>query len=451
MQWSLEHLLIGRYPDRRHDGILFSESTYPGDKIRATLAGRPLGCRGLTVKKRGDWAWMKQACGLCGWKAEGVKGNVCYKCAANCTDMVFTDPSHTALWRDTIVTRAMFLLAIQMGGACQSICNWPGFDIEVCDIDWMHCGDLGVLVYWLGNFIWHMIVELGGTFKNNKKQCGQIISMIKLAAHELDKDPPISNLSVSMVKASNGKPPKLKVKAAEARHLLPITHFMLCNYFDCRGEIGKIRVCSDNLKLCYSLLDNWFDGAGVFMAEHGRKFFLGYCELSKMALVHEAEPLHWRIYPKFHLWLHLCESGVNPKLLWNYMDESEIGRCAELAEGMHARTLSTALLNKYRVFTFKNPTYPNPTYQNPTFPNPTCQNPSYQNPTFQDPTFQNPTCQNPTCQNPTYQNPTCQNPAYQHPTYQNPTYQNPTYQNPIYQNPTYQNHTYQNMLISIIR
>ena len=33
-----------------------------------------------------DWAWMKQACGLCGWKAEGVKGNVCYKCAANCTD-----------------------------------------------------------------------------------------------------------------------------------------------------------------------------------------------------------------------------------------------------------------------------------------------------------------------------------------------------------------------------
>ena len=50
MQWSLEHLLIGRYPDRRHDGILFSESTYPGDKIRATLAGRPLGCRGLTVK-----------------------------------------------------------------------------------------------------------------------------------------------------------------------------------------------------------------------------------------------------------------------------------------------------------------------------------------------------------------------------------------------------------------
>ena len=112
-------------------------------------------------------------------------------------------------------------------------------------------------------------------------------------------------------------------------------------------------MCSDNLKLCYSLLDNWFDGAGVFMAEHGRKFFLGYCELSKMALVHEAGPVHWRIYPKFHLWLHLCESGVNPKLLWNYMDESEIGRCAELAEGMHARTLSTALLNKYRVFKFK--------------------------------------------------------------------------------------------------
>ena len=70
---------------------------------------------------------MKQALDLCGWHAEGISGNVCYKCDANTTDKPWTDPSHSARWRCAMVTRPLFLTMLAMKGTCEGIYNWPGF------------------------------------------------------------------------------------------------------------------------------------------------------------------------------------------------------------------------------------------------------------------------------------------------------------------------------------
>ena len=206
----------------------------------------------------------------------------------------------------------------------------------------------------LGNLVWHIISELGGNFSNCSKQIGKVLEMIKCASHDLKVAQPITNITITMIKTEASAPPRLKVKAAEARHLLPVMHFVIHQYVECRNPHGQmIRNCTDNLMTCYACLDNWTDVTPDLLAKHARMFLLGYCELTMDALTRECGPIHFRLYPEFHLWLHLCESGVNPKLTWNSMDESEIGFCAQIAEGLHARTLATSLMNKYRLITFK--------------------------------------------------------------------------------------------------
>ena len=91
----------------------------------------------------------------------------------------------------------------------------------------MHCGDLGVLVVVLGNMFWEIIVHLGGKWDDMLKQTGQILAMIDAAAKELHKEPPLWNLTRGMIRYSATAPPRLRVKAAEARKLLPVALHIL--------------------------------------------------------------------------------------------------------------------------------------------------------------------------------------------------------------------------------
>ena len=73
--WSLRALIARRWPKRRHDNVLFSESALPGDRERAQRAGEVIPIGAVIKKKCGDWSWMKSAVGLQGWK-DGVEGEV---------------------------------------------------------------------------------------------------------------------------------------------------------------------------------------------------------------------------------------------------------------------------------------------------------------------------------------------------------------------------------------
>ena len=85
------------------------------------------------------------------------------------------------------------------------------------------------------------------------------------------------------------------------------------------------------------------------MTRKGRQHLLLYQQLSLNALETKPEGYDWRLFPKHHLWLHTLEdTEANPRDEWCYADESEIGKCADLAESMHANSLHRGVLEKYR-------------------------------------------------------------------------------------------------------
>ena len=154
-------LLCGKYPERRHDGVLFRDSQHPNDQARALKAGKPLPFRAVLQKKSGDWAWMN---------------------------------------------------------------------------------------------------------------------------------------------------PVLKVKAAEARAMVPVVQQHM---FPKNTGYQRLRfnMLSKPFR-CYELLKD-FDA--IEMGSSARRFHMLYNELSAIAMRNN-QPHRWRLYPKFHLMIHLAESGENPRL-----------------------------------------------------------------------------------------------------------------------------------------
>ena len=178
--WMLRVCASGFFPEARHDGILFSDSKRPGDAKRASMAGLPLPMVALLLRKCGDWQWMKQSCALTGWR-DGPERRCCYKCKADGKNHLWTDPSLHAAWRETVFGKES---AAGMGIPEEGVWLWPGFHSGLCDIDWMHVADLGVLVVVLGNVFWEVFTHLGGTFANSKMALSRLLNMFASASKE---------------------------------------------------------------------------------------------------------------------------------------------------------------------------------------------------------------------------------------------------------------------------
>ena len=110
--------------------------------------------------------------------------------------------------------------------------SWPGFRIELCDADWMHTVDLGVLAVVIGNCLWDIVLSLHGSYQNWRPAFNRILNMIHAAAKEIDKPSPLSDLTIGMVKKAATAAPCFHAKAAEFRYLLPVMVFMLRHFFD---------------------------------------------------------------------------------------------------------------------------------------------------------------------------------------------------------------------------
>ena len=186
---------------------------------------------------------------------------------------------------------------------------------------------------------------------------GDLIMLIKWASRDLGYDsPPISSLTLPMIKA-DGKPPKLKTKAAEGRYLLPVVVAILEKWFPARDDHeGNRLLCLTALRDMYTELKAWGPGSGPRVASLGRRHVLLYEALSRDALSklrEGATQLFWRLYPKHHLFIHCVEDQVmisgNIGESWNYRDESAIGDAAKVAGRLHPRTLHRTLITKMRV------------------------------------------------------------------------------------------------------
>ena len=356
--WFMAAWKCGVYPAFRDDNVAFEDSNRVGDRQRAEWAKecRRMSSRGCCIQKRADWQFYKQALSLVGWQPEGPLKRCCPCCFANWTTFPFTDPSMSALWRKHRLTHRVFLQMMLLDNKVVS----PLFDfcrLEHITVDLMHCGDLGVLPYSYGNVFLEIFKEIGGTTSQPGPALADIMTMVRSGAKALDQDrPPINKLTMTMITAGGGKSPKLKVKAAEARYLLPIVQHILEHYvaMDTPHKVLRYQCIKAIATMYKQMKAEPFKGEDV--AEWGRKYLLLYAELGKEALRERAHIedgwVHWRWYPKHHQFSHFEEQvkvSGSPHLNWNYADESFIGECVNIAEQGHPRTLHRLLADKMRI------------------------------------------------------------------------------------------------------
>jgi len=205
-----------------------------------------------------------------------------------------------------------------------------------------------------GNVFWELFVYFHGTRQHPEDALAKILSLIKSAASALGAESIISSITLNMIKASGRKPPKLKLKAAEGRHMLPITTMILENFMPAPiTDHDKNRLlCTQAINKVYNELEEsrWDpETSPAIIREFTSKHLLLYAELSKEALETCVYGTFWRLYPKHHLFYHVIhDSEDNPRSDWCYTDEHEIGNAVSVAEKLHVSTLATEIIERYR-------------------------------------------------------------------------------------------------------
>ena len=191
---------------------------------------------------------------------------------------------------------------------------------------------------------------MAGTYEDNIAALNQELD----TWHKTNKasSPIQGRLTKDRVRTSNNWP-KLKAKAAATRHVIPFCLELAQKHLDRR----RIALCQQ-LHSLYLLMDT----QGMFLDEAakrrvpvlGRQLCSLFAALSTEAF--EAGRVAWKMTPKVHLMMHLCEwqsQTMNPRFFWVYSDEDLVGKMVEVAESCHASTTAAIALVKWLVAAFE--------------------------------------------------------------------------------------------------
>ena len=314
------------------------------------MAGSEFRVGGALLSSRGDWAWMKQVFDLTGWKGEQADRKVCWLCGAGLNAVLNAyDVSMSAAWRNTMVTMASFWeRSLQDAKYISPLLTAPGAVISMFKPDWMHVCDLGTLQYLHGNTVYDLWRSMGGKPSSPASACSQVMNMIKLVAKDLKTDPPFNSLSLGMFRKGRAKPVKLKLKAAEARHLVPVMLEILHRHFRTGDPYEELRYqCYLAIHRCYEEMNAWAPGgeSTCRLGKYVRQHITLYIALQE----HVGVPTRWHLVPKHHLLLHLGEQALtNPRDEWCYADESEVGICARISKTSNVQHFNVCNLKRYR-------------------------------------------------------------------------------------------------------
>ena len=194
--------------------------------------------------------------------------------------------------------------------------------------------------------MWVYSKRLGGTKKRWVNVCGILENMVRVASAALGVEAPFARLTLGMIRADGSGKPRMKLKAAEGRSFLPVLLKMMRNLFETDAEHELRCQCLEAMVKIYAELDQWEHGASTLrLASLARRHVALFGELRALQTSED----FWAFTPKHHLLIHVCESSTaNPKLSWNYRDESEIGMCAAMARGSNQSRLCICLMQRYR-------------------------------------------------------------------------------------------------------
>ena len=159
-------------------------------------------------------------------------------------------------------------------------------------------------------------------------------------------------LTVDRIRTKGGWP-KLAAKAAATRHLAAVALNLAQDFGLPEKEERQILGLRQLLVRFYEIIDSEFQflsaSARLEMPELGQRFVGLYTALATSA---KEQGLNmWKLQPKLHLFIHLCEwqciDHGNPRYYWTYADEDLAGSMAEVAASCHPRTMASSCLFKW--------------------------------------------------------------------------------------------------------
>ena len=121
-----------------------------------------------------------------------------------------------------MVTMPEVFLDLQSARYIAGIWAIPGLTIGSVWPDWMHCCCLGIAQYVMGNIMFELFRELGGAISNLKAALSKLENIMEAISRELGVAKPFHSLSVGMIRVKMNKGPRMKLKAVEARHFVPV-------------------------------------------------------------------------------------------------------------------------------------------------------------------------------------------------------------------------------------
>ena len=352
MAWSFNLLANRQFSITDHTGARFDDTS---SRFQQALFKEFPPGRAIVLQLRGDWQFLCQAFGFPQWNAAD---NMCWVCAAG-DNFPWTDMRPEAAWRDTVRTHDMYLQDIAereaAGGKPLSVLfKIVGFTLECICIDVLHTLDQGVTLHIVGNIIQELL--RAHTYGPNVKDgCSRLWLMYKqwCTDNKVASRIPSPFKPTTFRLEGKGKFPKLRCKAAEARHIVPWA-LKLAQENNTESRHDKLRLaCVQSLCDFYNQIEtkprHYSEDDCEEAKQSMRMVCSCYAALSREA--HEAGLRLWRLVPKFHLSIHLAEYTIpmwgNPRFYWTYSDEDLVGQVIEVAQSCHPSTMTAVALYKH--------------------------------------------------------------------------------------------------------
>ena len=217
-------------------------------------------------------------------------------------------------------------------------------------VDVLHTCDQGITSHIIGNIFADCIIRdvFGGGSRD--RNAALLHSRVDAWSKEVKVDSRVQGaITWERIRTTNGFP-KFKAKAAATRHLMPFALRLAQEFCEKRVvalaqlmvEFYQILERDDPLILSELSIRR--------LPTIGRQVCAIYGHLSREH--YEQQQRAYKLVPKFHLFLHLCEwqipeTKLNPRSYWTYADEDVVGQLVEVAEHCHVRTLPSTALAKW--------------------------------------------------------------------------------------------------------
>ena len=233
-----------------------------------------------------------------------------------------------ARWRRSPLSHWQVLQRIrQQGFDISPLLQLPWIRSDCFRTDWLHCADLGVAADFIGNAL-HVLRDI--VPGPNQDARVHVLSQMMVAYYVRNEVQDRFDCLLLTWFEQRGKGHKLRGGAAKVRALVPWI-LQACNTLLSPLDVyhGTIRAAAASLARVYDTLREDTFASLETAKRESTKFAILYVACNDH--VHADDDRCWRVKPKLHQFLHLCNDGNRPARYWNYRDEEFGGGAARRA------------------------------------------------------------------------------------------------------------------------